>query len=320
MIEPVRARGVFAMVTREEVWTVSTSHELREERLSHGRAEFRDDEIVAADDLDEELLAVVERGIERSRQSLTAIAEPVVARLIVSARRAGSRPALTESVMILSRGERSIVSSPERATTDLALLSEEEPGAVAIDYRGSCLVWRNGSGAVLMHEAAGHAAEHVAETIVWPAWLSVRDEPVAAYDDTGAETRMADLLRGESPASARCSSFSSVPLRRMANIVVRQDGAPFAIPEERIEIDVVGGGAYDPLTDTVRLLVAGAMLVTGDTRKSVQPFVIEEPRSSVAFALRGAAGDPQRYPGVICSSEGQELAVGSHAPLLVTEF
>ena len=320
MIEPVRARGVFSMVTREEVWTLGSERDLRDERLSHGRAEFRGEEIVAADDLDEELLAFVQRVAEQSRHSLPSIRDDVVARVIVSARRAGDLAVATESVWIFTRGTRSIVSSPAHAANDLALLAHDEPAAMAVDYRTLPLVWRHGSAAVLMHEAAGHAAEHRAAPIDWPSWLLVRDEPGATYDDTGHSTRVVDLLLGEAPSSARCASFSGVPLRRMSNVVVRHAGAPFALPEERIEIELVGGGSYDPLSDSVRLAVARAALLTGETRTSVKPFVIEESRSSVAFALRGASGEPERYPGVVCSSEGEEIVVGSHAPVLVTEF
>jgi predicted Zn-dependent protease len=253
----------------------------------------------------------------------------VVARLLITARRAGDRVAATESVVIFSRGERSVVSSPAHAARDLSLLGDGERAASPADpgedtrtpdYRALPLVWRNGSAAVLMHEAAGHAAEHRAEPIEWPAWLSVRDEPASPHDDTGGETRVVDLLRGEMPSSARCASFSAVPLRRMSNVVVRQDDAPFTLPHERIEIELVGGGSYDPLSDSVRLVIVRASHVSGETKSSLAPFVIEESRSSVAFALRGAAGEPERYPGVVCSSEGQELTVGSHAPIIVTEF
>jgi hypothetical protein len=41
-------------------------------------------------------------------------------------------------------------------------------------------------------------------------------------------------------------------------------------------------------------------------------------RQAIARALIGAEGHPQRYPGVICSREGQELFVASHAPVLLT--
>jgi hypothetical protein len=37
-----------------------------------------------------------------------------------------------------------------------------------------------------------------------------------------------------------------------------------------------------------------------------------------SHALIGATGDPIRYPGVICSREGQEIFVGSHAPVMLT--
>ena len=45
-----------------------------------------------------------------------------------------------------------------------------------------------------------------------------------------------------------------------------------------------------------------------------------ESRANIARAFIGASGEPLRYPGVICSREGQELVVGSSAPLLLMEL
>src|ERR1043165_2477137 len=47
-------------------------------------------------------------------------------------------------------------------------------------------------------------------------------------------------------------------------------------------------------------------------------FTVRATRAKFAAALPGARGEPLRYPGVVCSREGQELVVGSFAPLLVT--
>src|SRR5205823_13125544 len=65
------------------------------------------------------------------------------------------------------------------------------------------------------------------------------------------------------------------------------------------DVHLVAGGGYDPLTDVVTLHVA------------VPRFTIRATRAAIARALRGAAGAPLRYPGVICSREGQELFVRS---------
>jgi hypothetical protein len=106
----------------------------------------------------------------------------------------------------------------------------------------------------------------------------------------------------------------------MTEVVARQHGAPFAIPEQRVEIELVDGGAYDPLTGMVTLRIAAATLVDGDRIDALAPFTIHETRESIVRSIAGAAGEPLRYPGVICSREGQELVVGSYAPLMLMEL
>jgi hypothetical protein len=149
------------------------------------------------------------------------------------------------------------------------------------------LVWRNGSAAVLLHEAIGHASEHGAAPVPWPAWLSV-----------------------DAPLMPRRATFRDVPLPRMTHLVARQTGAPFALPDERVDIELIAGGAYDPLTDLVTINVAAS---------SAGAFTIRRTRAQIAASLAGATGAPVRYPGVICSREGQELFVASHAPLIITD-
>lgn len=146
------------------------------------------------------------------------------------------------------------------------------------------LVWHHGSAAVLLHEAIGHAAEHGAPPVEWPSWLHV-----------------------EAPLSMRRESFSDVPLLRMTHLHAWQENAPFAMSDERVDIHLVAGGGYDTVTDIVTLHVA------------VPRFTIRATRAEIARALRGATGAPLRYPGVICSREGQELHVPSAAPLIITD-
>ena len=96
---------------------------------------------------------------------------------------------------------------------------------------------------------------------------------------------------------------------RMSNLVVRQRGAPFQRPKTAIDIFLVAGGMYDPLTDLVTIDVAVS---------TAGAFQLRRPRASIAASLIGAEGDAIAYPGVICSREGQELEVGSRAPMMIT--
>jgi hypothetical protein len=155
----------------------------------------------------------------------------------------------------------------------------------------NAIVWSNGSASVLLHEAVGHAAEHEHETIAWPSWLRV-----------------------DAPLRLRRASFRDVPLLRMTTLTATQNDAPFDVPEDSVEIHLLAGGAYEPLTETITLDVAVA------THRGARcaPFTITKTRREVAASLAGARGGPLRYPGVICSREGQELVVGSYAPLVFT--
>ena len=105
---------------------------------------------------------------------------------------------------------------------------------------------------------------------------------------------------------------------RMTNVVARQTSAPFVLPERRIEIVLVDGGAYDPLTELVTVRVAAANLIDGNDVRALAPFTIHESRASIADAIIGASGESLRYPGVICSREGQEVVVPCAAPVMVT--
>ena len=172
------------------------------------------------------------------------------------------------------------------------------------------IVWRNGSAAVLLHEAIGHAAEHAHATLDWPRWLRGRD--------VTRDGRVANLIAGECPAALRRESFRDVPLRRMTHLHFEQTGAPCEMPRSRLEIFLVSGGTYEPLSESISIDVAVADLVSGKETQRIAPFVMRASREKVARALLGASGDSIRYPGVICSREGQELYVGSHAPVMLT--
>jgi hypothetical protein len=308
----------FAIATCDELWSHGV---LLERRIGRGTARHdggqRLPSIVAADGpVDGALTDACE--IQRSAmQPLVAWLGDARVRAVASARAIAGVVTVEATLTIAIRGV-SIVTTPEHALSDADMLRGLGRIEAESNYRGGLpVVWHNGSGAILLHEAAGHAAEHDAPHIEWPGWLSVRDEPELAVDDCGAPATASDLLR-EPPACRRRASFRDVPLTRMTTLVVRQSGAPFTIPDERIDVRLVAGGAYEPLTDSISINVAVADLVEGERVRRLHPFTLRQPRAGVARSLAGAAGEPLRYPGVVCSREGQELVVGSQAPLLVT--
>jgi hypothetical protein len=269
----------FSIAQIDELWIRSA---LAERRLMHGRAEERGDEIFAVDDRNDALVDACERAIETMR----ALVPPDVRVRLVS--RNG------DAAMTIEINGISIVTTPQFLDADLQLLRastttpsprsagrgwREAPG----EGRSVPIAWHNGSAAVLLHEAIGHPRELGVPEIEWPSWLRV-----------------------DTPIELRRASFSDVPLRRMTSVTVSQNNAPFALPEPRIDVQLVRGGAYDPLTDVVTIDVA------------VPRFTIRATRAQIAASIIGATGEPIRYPGVVCSREGQELVVGSYAPLLVT--
>jgi hypothetical protein len=281
----LRPAEEFAIATRDELWSDGA---LIESRLSHGTAIDDGTSITAVDSYDEELVRACEGAIRPLREDVPPDART---RIVATARRERG-VVVSEAAMTITIGGVSAV------TRDASLLRRLLALQGSGGRGGAALIWRNGSGSVLLHEAAGHAAEHHAPPVAWPEWLTVHDE---------APVRR-DLLR-EPPAMLRRESFRDVPLPRMTNLVVRQHGAPFAPPPKAIDIHLVAGGSYDPLSDLVTIDVAVS---------SAGPFTITQSRAAIAASLVGAFGDPLEYPGVICSREGQELFVGSHAPVLVT--
>jgi hypothetical protein len=277
----------FSIATRDELWL---DGRLFERRLSHGEAFHDERGIVAADTRDAELVAACDAAMDE----LQAFVVPDARIRLVA--EASSVDGVTRTITVTS-GNRSIVTTPEHFVNDVALLRGAMDGDAA--PRNVPFLWKHGTAAVLLHEAIGHPLEHGQPSIDLPPWLIV-----------------------DVPLKQRRASFKDVPLLRMtqvvARIIARQHGAPFAIPEQRIEIELVDGGAYDPLTGMVTLRIAAATLVDGDRVDVLAPFTIHETRESIVRSIAGAAGEPLRYPGVICSREGQELVVGSYAPLMLT--
>ncbi|MGZ8867927.1 MAG: hypothetical protein ACXW2P_06250 [Thermoanaerobaculia bacterium] len=312
---------MFSIASRDERWSLGSPDLLHDQRLTHGEATLLGSEISATDAADRGLLDLSEKEIDAARATVLGRGARLGARIVTTARRTPSR-VLTESVITLSTGTLSVVTSPAHAAADrdrLLKIAEREV-EVSVEPGSVPMLWRNGSASVLLHEAAGHPAEHRQPPIRWPEWLTVRDEPPFDVDDADRRVAPVDLLRGELPPAIRRSSFADVPLPRLSNVVVRQSGAPFELPERRLEILLIAAGRYDPLTEMVNIYVAAADLVEDHVARRVRPFVIRESRENVARALRGARGETERYPGVICSAEGQEIAVGSHAPEILAVF
>jgi hypothetical protein len=291
----------YAVASRDELWSGGAAVE---SRLSHGRALRRGDEIVADDLRDDELVARSEVRFAELRAVLESLA-PLRQRGVVEVVREDG--VVTESsTLTIAFGATSIVTTPEHAHEDAARLRAlmATPASVTVSADALPIVWRGGSAAVLFHEAAGHAAEHAHAPIAWPSWLRVSDGD-------------ANLLAGEAPRTMRRASFRDVPLPRMNRLVVEQVRAPFALPDARIEVHLVAGGTYEPLTEEVTLRIAVADLVEGDVVRRARPFELRASRQAIAASVACASGEPERYPGVICSREGQELVVGSYAPVLI---
>lgn len=287
---------LYSAAVRDEIWI---DRVLVESRVSFGTATRRGTEIVASDAAPGgPLYEACENEMARVRAILPELER---ARVRAIVRATTDEP--LEATIAISIGGISIVTTPQHALADAAMLRGHIPRRPPLSESRPDLpiVWHNGSAAVLLHEAAGHAAEHGHTPLRWPSWLRVRDND-------------ADLLAGEAPRALRRATFRDVPLPRMSRVLAEQDGAPFALPDRRIDVQLVAGGSYEPLTETV--IVEVAIAYVGE--EPIAPFEIRAPRASVAASLAGARGEPLRYPGVVCSREGQELFVASRAPVLIT--
>ena len=299
---------LFSIAARDELWSGGV---LIESRASHGRANCRGNEIEAVGIGDRELIRRAESRMKPMRALARKLRDARV-RLVASARRVSDYER-DEASMSITIGGVSVVTTAEAMQLPAPRVSGER---VPKAGEGLPILWKNGSAAVLLHEACGHAAEHHQQSS-WPKWLTIHDEPAFEIDDANEPTRVVDLTR-EAPAASRRESFRDVPLKRMTNLVARQQNAPWSVPDERIEIELVAGGAYEPLTGMVTVSIAVADLVRGGESIPLQRFQIHVARDRVARAIAGASGEPLPYPGVVCAREGQELVVGSFAPLMLT--
>ena len=271
--------STFVIASRDELWLRGA---LTESRLMHGAATRTGEAIEASDARDERLVRVCESALEEAQATVAKLRDARV-RVVVRATRENDVESV-ETTMTIAIDGVSAVTTPSNALADYELLHRARNGSAPL--RGQ-IVWLNGSAAVLLHEAFGHASEHDVAPVVWPPWLSI-----------------------DAPLVPRRETFRDVPLLRMSHLIARQNHAPSALPDERVEVQLVAGGAYDPITDIVTVDVAVS---------SAGPFTIRRSRSEIAASLAGASGEPIRYPGVICSREGQELYVASHAPVMITD-
>jgi hypothetical protein len=219
----------------------------------------------------------------------------------------------------------SITTDPANLSEHLALLLScaRRDAVEQVDYRRYPMLWKNGSGAVLLHEAIGHPAES-ASFLEWPEWLEVRDDPSIALvsmplDDTAQATSIRVLSAGETPSAFRRESFRQPPVRRMTNLTVASRRNVEQLPPQRIEVLLLGGGSYEATTDLVRINISAARIVSRSSARRVAPFQLAETRQSIRRVLHGSLGKPGTYPGVICGDEGQRLPVGAVAPDLLTE-
>lgn len=292
---------LFSIASRDELWSGGV---LIESRTEHGQARCRGTVIDASDVADPALIERAESRMSAMRERARELRDARV-RLVANARRINDYERDEATMSVTMNGVSLIIAA------DAPFTAPPSPGNVK--PRNLPIVWHNGSASVLLHEAAGHAAEHHHAALQWPSWLTIRDEPDFEFDDAGMPASVADLTR-EAPRAQRRATFRDVPLARMTNLVARQHDAPWLLPDERIDVHYVAGGAYEPLTGIVTLSIAIAEI----DGVPLAPFQIRAPREHVARSILGATGEPLRYPGVVCAREGQELVVGSFAPLMVT--
>lgn len=283
MIREIR----YAAASREELWSKGS---LVENRLACGEATRDEMGIAAFDTLDADLIGDCDEWIATLRQFLQ---PDLRMRLVAQATREDS-----SGIIVATLEGCSVVTTPPHAAEDIRMLRSiaSNQGASRHAPGDAPIVWRNGAAAVLAHEAIGHPLEFGFAPAGLPEWLHV---------DVALEERRA--------------SFRDVPLTRMRHVRMAQSHAPFVLPSQRIEVLLLDGGGYDPLVDSVTIRVAAANLIDDDAVTPLAPFEIVESREAMLRAITGASGDPVRYPGVICSREGQELFVESFAPDLITE-
>src|SRR3989442_3520552 len=146
----------FAMASRDELWSRGA---LVETRLTHGQAHQSGTEIVASDAFDDrrlrdELRRACDAG-DAIRGEIARLTDARI-RMVTTATYGGS--VSVQTTIVITIADLSVVTTPQNLSSDYAALARLlAPVAAHPPERPLTIVWRNGSGAVLLHEAAGHA-------------------------------------------------------------------------------------------------------------------------------------------------------------------
>lgn len=330
-------RPDYAEATLEGVWILDPEARLLERQLARGfsgsgdrptrslRASTHpdtpswaalDDRLAPASVLESHQSALVDR-IARVPNSVGISARIDLTHLID-----GDREALRTSIRLRRRDGATLISNATYLEEDLTALLEE-PGRTPASETpaGLPILWRDGTGGVLMHEAVGHPAVHGARPLDWPRWLRVLDDPERDPFESrrgGPAYEPSDLFAAP-PPRVRRSSFRDQPLPRMSHVIAASDRAPFALPTSRIEVIRTDGGGWDPLTDRVTVEVSLALLISPAEPARPVTFTFSRSRAEIAHTLVGADTEVVRYPGVICSELGQRLPVGTSSCALLLE-
>lgn len=175
------------------------------------------------------------------------------------------------------------------------------------------LLFRNGTGAVVAHEAIGHPSELAPSPM--DLTFEVYDRPCGSlfdrdFDDRGDRIGDANLGAGEQPKAFRVGEWRHLPIRRMTNLLLSASEAvnppPRHLAIDLIERATIADGA-------VHLHVASAFIVDETIgQRAVRPFSLSFARTSFA-EFRPASLSATTYPGVLCSAEGQRIPVGSRS-------
>lgn len=315
-----------------------------------GASLFQGGELTASDDFEvlaasvpkrpDEIRSRLERAseveFEHALRTVSAEMVEAVVRLLATARYVArddtdlfQRSAVVAVTIPYCGESLSAACSPYRlieVTRRMTALAQSEPQREIYNVGSVPMIWSEGSGALLLHEALGHPVELNASPLSWPDWLHVFDDPISKgigssiLDDCGHEVEQRELTAGEQPSALRRESFRDVPMRRMTNLRVAGSSFPVEVPHRYVDIFLAGRGRYDRVTDEVSLRVLIADLVHDSRRTRLHPFALSIPRKAIPRTILGTTGGAGAvdYPGVICSDEGQQLAVGSAAPILLT--